>query len=68
MAKRNTIMPALDEAFVALNGLARSLERESDRHPEHAPRVRIERMRLVSAAMEALIALQQEGRRHASAT
>jgi len=62
MAKQNISTPALDDAFVALNGLARSLERESDRHPEREPKIRIERMRLVSAAMRALLALQQEDR------
>ena len=61
MAK-NTITPALDDAFVALSGLARSLERESDRHPERDPKSRIERMRLVSDAMRVLLAVQREGR------
>jgi len=63
--------PTLDDALVALSGLARSLEQESDTRPEneleetHA--VRIERMRLESDAMRALLAVQQEGARHVNA-
>jgi len=57
----------LQDAFVALNGLARSLERESERAtPSVSPRSGSSAMRLVSAAMRALLAVQQEGR-HAAA-